>query len=231
MISLGGMWKTMRLGTIGGFPIDVRPSFLLLLAVVYFGFGGVFGLVVTLVAFASIVLHELGHAVVARELGVRVATIELGFFGGAAQMEAMPRQPRHELAIAAAGPAVSLILGGIGVGLGALTGVGALALIGWINLVLAGFNLIPALPMDGGRILRALLVPRLGHVRATDAAVVVAQGTAIVFGIVGLFGAFQLLLLAPFLWMMASRERMIARMPDPRVRRRYVVRDIHGDYV
>jgi Zn-dependent protease len=229
MTSLTGMWKTMRLGTIGGFPIDVRPSFLLLLAVVYFGFGGAFGLVVTLIAFASIVLHELGHAVVARELGVRVATIELGFFGGAAQMEAMPRQPRHELAIAAAGPAVSLILGGIGVGLGALTGLGALALVGWINLVLAGFNLIPALPMDGGRILRALLASRLGHVRATDIAVVVAQGTAIVFGIVGLFGAFQLVMLAPFLWMMASRERTIARIPERG--RRYVVRTINGDYI
>jgi len=231
VITLSGMWKTTRLGTLGGFPIDVRPSFLLLLAVVYFGFGGVFGLAVTLVAFASIILHELGHAVVARELGVRVATIELGFFGGAAQMEAMPRRPRHELAIAAAGPAVSLILGGIGVGLGALTGLGAVALVGWINLALAGFNLIPALPMDGGRILRALLATRLGYVRATDIAVVIAQGTAVVFGVVGLFGAFQLLALAPFLWMMASRERMLARMPDRSAGRRYVVRTIHGDYV
>nr|HEX4312967.1 site-2 protease family protein [Kofleriaceae bacterium] len=220
------MWKTTRLGTIGGFPIDLRPSFLLLLGFVWFAFGGVIGVAITLLTFASVVLHELGHAVVARELGVRVATIELGFFGGAAQMEAMPRRPKHELAIAAAGPAVSLILGGVGLGLAALTHVGLFALVGWINLVLAGFNLIPALPMDGGRILRALLATRLDYARATDVSVVVAQATAVVFGVLGLFGAYQLLMLAPFLWMMASRERLLARMPDPgeRGERRYDAR-------
>jgi Zn-dependent protease len=230
------MWKSTRLGTLGGFPIDVRPSLLLLLAVVFFAFGGVIGVAVTLLAFASIVLHELGHAVVARELGVRVATIELGFFGGAAQMEGMPRQPRRELAIAAAGPAVSLALGGAGLGLAALTGFGGFALVGWINLVLAGFNLIPALPMDGGRILRALLAWRLGYVRATDVSVVIAQGTAIAFGVIGLsFGMYQLVALAPFLWMMASRERLLARMPTrdgtygPGVRRGYVVRQFGRD--
>jgi Zn-dependent protease len=224
------MWKTTRLGTVGGFPIDVRPSFLLLLAFVLFAYGGLVGVAITLIAFASIVVHELGHAVVARELGVRTATIELGFFGGAAQMEAMPRTPRHELAIAAAGPAVSLALGGAGLGLAALTGFFGFALFGWINLVLAGFNLIPALPMDGGRILRALLATRLGYVRATDTAVVIAQGTAVVFGVLGLFGWFQLLMLAPFLWMMASRERVLARMQEPTSRRRYVVHQFGRDH-
>ena len=215
MPTLVGMWKTTRLGTIGGFPIDLRPSFLLLLLLVMVAFGGTTGLAITVLAFASIVLHELGHAVVARRLGVRVATIELGFFGGAAKMASMPRTPRHELAIAAAGPAVSLALGGAGLGLAALTHVGLFGLIGWINLVLAGFNLIPALPMDGGRILRALLATRMPFVRATDVAVGIAQATAIGFGVLGLFGAYQLLLLAPFLWMMAAREKLLARLPDP----------------
>lgn len=237
------MLKSWRLGSVWGFPVDLNASFLLLLALVFVAFGGIGGVIVVGLAFASVLLHELGHAAVARQLGVRVSTIELGFFGGAARMEAMPRQPRHELAIAAAGPAVSLALGGAGLGLAALTHLPLLAMIGWINLVIAGFNLIPALPMDGGRILRALLVPRLGYIRATDASVTVSRAVAVCFGIAGLFGSFQLLLLAPFLWMMGTRERTLARMGEPepyayaprayppQVPRRYVVEHMGRRYI
>jgi Zn-dependent protease len=124
----------------------------------------------------------------------------------------LPRAANHEIAIAAAGPAVSLGLAGLGFALGALTGSWLLALIGWINLVIAGFNLIPALPMDGGRILRALLTRRLDFVRATDAAVQVARVVAIGFAVIGLAGGpLQLVLLAPLLWIMGSRERVLAR--------------------
>jgi stage IV sporulation protein FB len=131
-------------------------------------------------------------------------------------MESMPRVPRHELAIAAAGPLVSLALGGAGLGLAALTHVSLFALIGWINLAIAGFNLIPALPMDGGRILRAALVPALGYVRATDTAVTIARVAAVAFAMLGLaWGMYQLVLLAPFLWMMGTREKQLARIqPD-----------------
>lgn len=213
---IGAMSKSWRLGSVLGFPIDVNVSFLILLGIVFFAFGGTVGVAITLLAFASIVLHELGHALVARSVGVRTATIELGFFGGAARMESMPRVPRHELAIAAAGPAVSLALGGAGLGLAALTHLPLFALIGWINLAIAGFNLIPALPMDGGRILRAALVPSLGYVRATDISVTVARVAAVAFGVLGLmWGAYQLALLAPFLWMMGTREKQLARIqPD-----------------
>jgi hypothetical protein len=84
--------------------------------------------------------------------------------------------------------------------------------------VIAGFNLIPALPMDGGRILRAALTKRMSFVRATDLAVTVARVVAIGFGILGLLGAYQLLILAPFLWLMGTREKMLARMlADERV--------------
>ena len=137
-------------------------------------------------AFASVVLHELGHALVARQLGVRVSGIELGFFGGAAKMVDLPRTANHELRIAAAGPAVSLMLGGVGLGLAALSHVGLFAMVGWINLVLAGFNLIPALPMDGGRILRALLTRKMDFIQATDVAVKVARVVAIAFALFGL---------------------------------------------
>ena len=206
------MFKSWRLGTAFGFPVEINLSFLLLLGLVLLSFGGLFGVFIVCLAFAGVLLHELGHALVARKLGVRVSGIELGFFGGAAKMVELPRTANHELAIAAAGPAVSLMLGGLGLGLGAVLHSPLVSTIGWINLVLAGFNLIPALPMDGGRILRALLTRRMDFVRATDVAATVARVTAIAFAIFGLTGgAFQLLFLAPMLWVMASREQLVAR--------------------
>jgi len=206
-----------------GFPVEINISFLLLLALVFFAFGGLAGVLVVGLTFGSVLLHELGHALVARRLGVYVSGIELSFFGGAAKMVQMPRSADHEIAIAAAGPAVSLMLGGAGLGLGMLLHIpflgwplGLFGTIGLINLVLAGFNLIPALPMDGGRILRALLTRKMDFVRATDVSVQVARVVAIGFGILGLLGAYQLLVLAPLLWMMGTRERIVARtMADP----------------
>jgi Zn-dependent protease len=205
------MFTSWRLGRIFGFPVEINLSFLLLLAVVYFAFGGLAGVLVVGLAFASVLLHELGHALVARRLGVHVSGIELSFFGGAAKMVQMPRSANHEIAIAAAGPAVSLVLAGAGLGLGTLLHAGLFTMIGEVNLVLAAFNLIPALPMDGGRILRALLTRKMDFVRATDIAVDVSRVAAIGFGILGLLGNFQLLVLAPLLWMMGTRERMLAR--------------------
>lgn len=206
-----GLTKSWRLGTLFGFPIELNASFLFLLALVFFAFGGLPGVIAVTIAFASIVFHELGHAIVARRHGVHVAGIELGFLGGAAKMVDLPRAPRAELAIAAAGPAVSVAIGVVGLALGALH-VPLAATIGWINLVIAGFNLIPALPMDGGRILRAALATRLPYEIATDRAVTVSYVTAGVFFVLGLMGSFQLVILAPYLAWMATRERVLARM-------------------
>lgn len=204
--------KRWRIGTLLGFPVEINLTFLLLLGVVLMWFGGLAGLVVVAIAFGSVLLHELGHAVVARRLGVRVSGIELHFFGGAAKMIELPRSANHEIAIAAAGPAVSLMLAGLGLGLGALAGSWFIAAVGWINLTLAVFNLIPALPMDGGRILRAWLTRRMDFVRATDVSVTVARVVAVGLGVIGLAtGAYQLLLLAPFLWVLGTRERELAR--------------------
>jgi len=205
------MFTSWRLGRMFGFPVEINLSFLLLLALVFVAYGGLPGVLIVGLAFGSVLLHELGHALVARRLGVHVSGIELSFFGGAAKMVQMPRSADHEIAIAAAGPAVSLMLGGAGLGLGMLLHVPLFGMIGWINLVLAAFNLIPALPMDGGRILRALLARKMDFVRATDVSVQVARVVAVGFGIVGLMGAYQLLVLAPFLWMMGTRERILAR--------------------
>ena len=104
------------------------------------------------------------------------------------------------------------MLGGVGFGLGAAFHVPLLLTIGWINIVIAAFNLIPALPMDGGRILRALLSRKFDFVRATDIAVTVSRVAAVSFVVFGLlYGYLQLLILAPFLWMMGTRERLLAR--------------------
>lgn len=213
------MLKSWRIGKLLGFPIEINLSFLLLLGIVFVAYGGLVGVMVVSLAFGFVLLHELGHAVVARKLRVNVSGIELGFLGGAAKMTNLPTTANTELLIAAAGPAVSLVLGGVGLGLAALFNSQLLALVGWINLVIAGFNLIPALPMDGGRILRAALSKRMSFVRATDVSVTVARVAAIGFVIWGLTaGIYQLLILAPFLWIMGSREKMLARMlADERV--------------
>jgi Zn-dependent protease len=218
------MFKSWRLGRMFGFPVEINLSFVLLLAAVFFiavqGPGtvatGLGAIAIVLLAFGSVLLHELGHALVARRLGVHVSGIELSFFGGAAKMMQMPRSPDHEIAIAAAGPAVSLMLAGAGFGLGALLHAPLLLTIGSINVVIAVFNLIPALPMDGGRILRAVLSRRMSFVRATDAAVTVSRVAVVGFVILGLMGWYQLLFLAPLIWIMGTRERMLAlTMSDP----------------
>ncbi|MEZ4366459.1 MAG: M50 family metallopeptidase [Kofleriaceae bacterium] len=213
------MFKRWRLGTILGFPVELNLSFLILLGVVFVWLGGLAGVAVVCLAFASVLLHELGHAVVARWLGVRVSSIELSFFGGAAKMVELPRTANHEVAIAAAGPAVSLMLAGLGLGLGAATGSSLVSLLGWINLVIAGFNLLPALPMDGGRILRALLSRRMSFVAATDLAVKLSRGLALAMVVAGLaWGSLQLVILAPVLWVLGTREQLLARMVAERYR-------------
>jgi Zn-dependent protease len=207
------MFKTWRLGTLLGFPVEINFSFLLLLGFVFIALGGLPGVVIVCLTFASVLLHELGHALVARRLGVHTTGIELGFFGGAAKMIDIPRNARDEIEIAAAGPIVSLALAGLGLGLGAVTHLTIISWIGWTNLVLALFNLIPALPMDGGRILRAALTTRMSFVRATDVSVTVSRVAAVAFAIGGLvLGAYQLVFLAPFLWMLGNREKLMARM-------------------
>ncbi|MEZ4402423.1 MAG: site-2 protease family protein [Kofleriaceae bacterium] len=200
-----------RIGTVLGFPVYVHASLVALMAIAFLWFGGVAALLVVTAGFGSVLLHELGHAVVARRRGVAIGAIDLSFLGGAAQMRDLPRSAVDELAIAIAGPVVSIALAAVGFGLGAALGSPLVTGFGWINLVLALFNLLPALPMDGGRVLRALLSLRADYVRATDQAVVVARVVAVGLVALGLTGAYQLLVLAPILWLMGNRERAMAR--------------------
>ena len=202
-----------KLGRLFGFPIEIRYSFLLLMLVAYVSFGGVTGVLLLLMTFGSVLLHELGHALVARRLGVRIIGIDLHFFGGAAKMASMPSRPRDEILIAAAGPAVSFVLAGLGALLYLPTGVAALGYFAYINLILGGFNLLPALPMDGGRIFRAALERKMGRLRATALAVKVAKVAAGGIFIGSLFAG-QLFLagLAVLLWVMASAELRAAQL-------------------
>jgi Zn-dependent protease len=196
-----------------GFPIRLKMSFLVMLGVFFVWMGGLSGVATVLLAFASVLLHELGHAVVARRLGVSVSAIELHFFGGAARMTSVPRTARDEITIAAAGPAVSLALAALGFGLAALFALPVFALVGAINLGLAIFNLIPAFPSDGGRILRAVLARRSGLIAATDTAVKVGRVVLIAIAVLGAaMGMYQVALIAAVLWMMGTAERMAVRL-------------------
>ena len=172
--------------------------------------------------FACVLLHEIGHALVAlRYYGLQTRDIVLYPIGGIARLETLPR-PRQELWIALAGPAVNLVIAGIlslvlrlahlPLGRFSLTGQqpNYLANLMWANLLLAGFNLIPAFPMDGGRILRALLARVMSDLDATAIAARVGQFFAILFGLYGL-GSSNLLLVfvAVFVYMGAGQEAAV----------------------
>jgi Zn-dependent protease len=206
------VFRTFRVGRLLGFPIEVNLSFLILLGLFVVWLGPMTGLLFVLIALGSVLLHELGHAIMARYLKIPVGGIELHFFGGAAKLLAPPRTPGDEILVAAAGPAVSFALGGVGMLLAALTGWQVASLLGWINLIMGVFNLLPALPMDGGRIFRALLQRRIGFLRATEISGVVARVGAIALGVIGLVSLqVYLVLLAVVLWSMGTAELAVAR--------------------
>jgi Zn-dependent protease len=177
------------------------------------------GFLVAIGVFASVVVHELAHALVAIRFGGRVREITLMMLGGISQIERLPSRPRAEALMAAAGPATSLLLGGALLGSERLFGspdlrVGLYYLSG-INFVLAAFNILPAFPMDGGRVLRALLTGRLGRVRATEISAAIGKVGAIAFGVWGaLQGSVMLVLIALFLYTGAQMEAETTHLHD-----------------
>ncbi|HTR50776.1 MAG TPA: site-2 protease family protein [Kofleriaceae bacterium] len=211
-----GSWWVWDLGRIRGIAIRVHLTLLLLLAwfVVAAVLGGaglrgsVYVLLLVVCVFATIVVHELGHALVARRFGIRTRDIMLLPIGGIASLERMPAKPSQELAVALVGPAINLVLAAI---LAVVPGMFALRL-AYINVGLAVFNLIPAFPMDGGRALRALLALRTSNERATDIAATCGKVFAVLLCFVGLFFNPLLVLIAFVVWMGASQERALVHL-------------------
>lgn len=193
--------------------------------------GAAFGVVVTAILFVIVVLHELGHSVAAQSYGVHVRQIVLLPIGGVAQLGRIPEKPTQELVIAIAGPLVNFALAGVllvvALVFGLDFGLGGLDLVmqrlesaslnavfSYVfvsNLFLGLFNLLPAFPMDGGRVLRALLATRMSYPRATALAVTIGQGLAWLMGLWGfLGGGFFLILIAIFIYTGAGQEgRMV----------------------
>jgi Zn-dependent protease len=222
-----------RVGSLAGIALYVHATFVLLLAWVAIGeyqsgrsvAGAINGVVFVLAVFATVVLHELGHALTARRYGIRTRDITLLPIGGVARLERMPREPRQELLVALAGPAVNVVIAAVLYAVLGLTG-GVptvdsatfsagflqrdfLARLLAVNVWLVLFNLIPAFPMDGGRVLRALLAMRnKSYARATETAARIGRFFALVFGVLGLFvvGNPFLVLIALFVWLGAAGE-------------------------
>lgn len=226
-----GRWS-WHLGTLFGIEVRVHATFLILLVWVaashlMAGQGAAMaasGVAFVLAVFAIVVLHELGHALTARRFGIATRDITLLPIGGVARLERMPSKPSQELLVAVAGPAVNVVLAlllfasiaamGMVQDVAHLTFVGGpfLAKLMWVNVGLAVFNLIPAFPMDGGRVLRALLAMRTSYVHATDVAARVGQGVALVFGLVGLFANPFLVFIALFVWIGAQAEARLVHV-------------------
>jgi Zn-dependent protease/predicted transcriptional regulator len=184
------------------------------------------GIAFVIVLFACVVLHEFGHIMMARRFGIATPDVTLLPIGGVASMERLPEKPREEILVALAGPAVNLVIATI---LIFLLGnqldlekfaqieapkPGLLEQIAIANLVLFVFNLIPAFPMDGGRVLRAILTLKVGYTRATRIAATFGQASAVLFGVVGLLGNPFLVLIAIFIFLAASGEANYVEMKD-----------------
>ncbi len=222
-------WKFMR---IAGIDVYMHATFLILLGWVgvshyiqRFSIADAWSGVIFIIAlFGIVVLHELGHALMARRFGIRTRDITLLPIGGMARLERMPDDPKQELLVALAGPAVNVVLAAVlfvgfmpSITLTALMDVRPvggkfLASLMWVNVMLAVFNLIPAFPMDGGRVLRSLLAMRMDYLRATQIAAATGQGLALVFGFVGLFTNPFLVFIALFVWMGAAGEASMVQI-------------------
>ena len=213
---------------IAGIQLRIHITFLLLigwLAIGYYAEGGSAAaagcILFILLLFGCVVLHEFGHALAAKAFGINTPDITLLPIGGVARLERMPEEPTQELIIAAAGPAVNVVIAlGLWLVIGwspaadpaVFEGSNLLMKLMQINVWLVLFNLLPAFPMDGGRILRALLATRMSYARATQAAATVGQGFAFIFGFLGLFFNPMLIFIALFVYIGASQEAALAQM-------------------
>ncbi len=228
------MGWSFPIGTVKGTVIRIHLTFVLFLVwigVSHYAQGGqraaFEGVLFISLLFTCVLLHEFGHVFAARRYGVQTPDITLLPIGGVARLERIPEKPAEELVVALAGPAVNVVIAALlFLVLGGLpsmddgmqvqnSGVGLLERLAWVNISLVVFNLIPAFPMDGGRVLRALLAYRLGYTRGTRIAAGVGQAVAFALGLAGLFGGNPLLIfIALFVYMAAASESSAAQMRD-----------------
>lgn len=226
------MGWSLKLGKIAGIRVQVHFTFL-----IFMGWIILSGLIAgksqqvvlanaafLLGLFSCVVLHELGHAITAKHYGIRTKDITLLPIGGVARLERMPDDPRQELWVALAGPAVNVVIaaalwtwlyvtrGGFNLaGIDVATSSFAERIL-LVNISLVVFNMLPAFPMDGGRVLRALLASHMEYTRATQIAASLGQGMAVLFGIVGFFYNPMLMFIALFVWIGAAQESSMVLM-------------------
>lgn len=229
------MQSSLKIGSVMGIPIKLHITFLLILPVFAyvfainpqpFGFSGVeppltryaLSTLTAVLLFVSILLHELAHSYLAMKYGVNIDSITLFLFGGVSSMEEMPREPSEEAKMAFAGPLTSLVIGFIclfvygnfispNVALAENPAFLTIWILGAMNVVLGVFNLLPAFPMDGGRVLRALYARKMSYIKATQSAAAVGKFFAILMAIFGiLIGNLWFPLIALFIYVGASEE-------------------------
>lgn len=225
---------SFKLGRFAGIDVYIHITFFLLLGFIglsaYWNSGtwagALEGVAYILVLFGSVLLHEYGHSLTARRYHIPTRDITLYPIGGVARLERMPDKPMQELWVALAGPAVNVVIAAVLFGIllvtNGLTPFSQLGIVDgpfwervmYANLSLVLFNLIPAFPMDGGRVLRAILAMNIDYVRATQIAAVLGQGAALVFGFIGLFTNPMLIFIAFFIWMAASQESTAVQMKN-----------------
>lgn len=222
-------WK---LGRFAGIDVFVHATFILLIGWMGYSYWlqnhnwseVISGILFILALFVCVVLHEYGHALTAQRFGIKTRDITLYPIGGVARLEKMPDKPIEELWVALMGPAVNVVISVLLFAYLFLTG-GLVPLtqlsvasgsfaerLMVVNIWLVLFNIIPAFPMDGGRVLRALLALRLDYVRATQIAANIGQGIAFLFGFIGLFSNPFLVFIAFFVWIGASQEASMVQM-------------------
>ncbi|AEF96567.1 CBS domain-containing protein [Methanotorris igneus] len=201
--------QSLRIFKVMGIPIELHITFILLLILVYF-LWGLGGLILYSLLFTSVVLHELGHSYIAKKYGVKIAKIMLLPIGGVAMMDKIPREGEFKIAIA--GPLVSVTLGILLLVFSNyvdfnVSGYPLFKSIGYLNILLGIFNLLPAFPMDGGRILRATLSKKISYIKATKIASTIGQYFAFMMLIFGLLNMnIILILIAIFIYVGATQE-------------------------
>jgi Zn-dependent protease/CBS domain-containing protein len=218
------LWS-IPIATIAGTVVRIHMTFLLFL--VWIGaaqwrVGGreaaLEGVLFIVLIFACVLAHEFGHIFAARRYGIRTPEVTLWPIGGVASLERIPEKPSEELVVALAGPAVNVVIAallllflGLSLDGAAMTELenpraSLLARVAAANIFLVVFNLIPAFPMDGGRVLRALLAMRMGRAEATRVAARIGQGAAFLFALAGLFVNPMLIVIGLFVYLAATAE-------------------------